>query len=358
MFNIPTVLEARIVQSARLKTRVLFSGPEDGTPIVFIHGNLSAATWYEETIKRLPNTYRAIAPDLRGYGGADKTALVDATRGLKDFSDDLAALMETLGVSAAHFVGHSLGGGVLWQFLADYPEMVLSLTQVCPSSPYGFGCSKPDGAPCYADGAGSGAAAANPEFARLLAAGETGKKDHFAPYNILNGFVWKPPFVPARMDDILSSALAQHTGDKSYPGDFVISQNWPGVAPGNFGSVNALAPNHQPNPLGFCEVSEKPPVLWVRGLDDTVVSDSSLFDLGSLGKMGAVPGWPGEDVFPPQLMVTQTANALDQYEQTGGEVERCEMLNCGHTPYLERPEEFDAVFHAFLQKHVKITEVS
>lgn len=34
MFSIPTVLEARTVQSARLKTRVLFSGPETGTPIV------------------------------------------------------------------------------------------------------------------------------------------------------------------------------------------------------------------------------------------------------------------------------------------------------------------------------------
>ncbi len=73
--EIPTLLEARSVRSARLTTRVLFSGPEEGVPILFIHGNLSAATWFEETMQRLPETYRAIAPDLRGYGGADPAAL-------------------------------------------------------------------------------------------------------------------------------------------------------------------------------------------------------------------------------------------------------------------------------------------
>ncbi|WP_208996131.1 alpha/beta hydrolase [Pseudovibrio ascidiaceicola] len=358
MIDIPTLLEARSVQSARLTTRVLFSGPEDGVPIFFIHGNLSAATWFEETMQRLPKFFRAIAPDLRGYAGADPAAVVDATRGTKDFADDLAALMDELGIKAAHMIGHSLGGGVLWQFLADYPQRVLSLTQVSPSSPFGFGCSKADGTPCFEDGAGSGAAAVNPEFVKLLMDKDSSTGSDFSPRNILNTFVWKPPFQPKRMEECMATVFAQHTGDKSYPGDVVPSSNWPGVAPGRFGSINALAPNRQANPLGFCDVDAKPPVLWVHGADDLVVSDSSMFDLGSLGKLGFLPSWPGEEVFPPQPMVTQTSDALDRYEANGGSVERYVVKNCGHTAYIEKPEEFDAVFHAFLQKHVSVTEAS
>lgn len=343
------ITESRRITSARLDTRVLFAGPADGVPVIFVHGNLSAATWWEDTMLRLPAGFRAIAPDLRGYGMSDPAALVDARRGMKDFSDDLAALMDALGIKAAHFVGHSLGGGVLWQLLADAPARVLSLTQVCPSSPFGFGACKPDGSPVYADGAGTGGAAVNPEFARLLAEGAKGAETPFHPINILNTYVWKPPFVPARIEAILESALAQHTGPKSYPGDARPSPNWPTMAAGDWGPINAMAPNYQADPLGFTRVALKPPVLWIRGVDDPVVSDTSLFDLGFLGSIGAVPGWPGSDIFPPQPMVTQTETALAAYEAGGGRVVRLALQDCGHSPYLEKPEAFDAAFHGFLR---------
>lgn len=137
--EIPTLTTARRIKTGRLETRVLFAGPEDGTPIIFVHGNLSAATWWEDTMLRLPDGFRAIAPDLRGYGEADATAKVDATRGMKDFADDLASLCDELNISKAHWVGHSLGGAALWQVMTDYPLLVRSVTQVCPGSPYGFG---------------------------------------------------------------------------------------------------------------------------------------------------------------------------------------------------------------------------
>lgn len=299
-------------------------------------------------MQRLSEGYRAIAPDLRGYGMADPSAIVDATRGMKDFSDDLAALMDALNVPAAHMVGHSLGGGVLWQFLADHPERVLSMTQVCPSSPYGFGASKADGALCSTDGAGSGASAVNADFVRLLAAGDRGDATPFHPRNILNSFVWKPPFVPARIEDILTSTLAQQTGEQSYPGDAVPSANWPAFAPGRTGAINAMAPIYQSDPLGFTK-GPTPPILWIRGADDPVVSDASFFDLGTLGQAGAVPGWPGLETFPPQPMVSQTDAALETYEAAGGSVTRLVIEDCGHSPYLEKPDAFDQAFHDFLK---------
>lgn len=347
--SLSVITQERRVVSPRLGTRVLFAGPDDGVPVVFVHGNLSSATWWEETMLRLPDGFRAIAPDLRGYGGADRDALIDARRGMGDFSDDLAALLDELGIAAAHLVGHSLGGAVLWRFLADHPGRVLSVTQVAPASPFGFGGCHADGRPCFADGAGSGGGAVNADFARLLAEGARGDETPSHPRAILNTYVWKPPFVPGRLEAILDAALAQHQGPQAYPGDARASENWPGVAAGDFGPVNALAPIHQADPLGFARIATKPPVLWLRGADDPVVADGSLFDLGTLGALGAVPGWPGEEVFPPQPMIAQTAAALDTYAAAGGQVTRVVLPDCGHSPYLEQPEAFDAALHRLLQ---------
>jgi pimeloyl-ACP methyl ester carboxylesterase len=297
---------------------------------------------------RLPPGFRAIAPDLRGYGLADPAALVDATRGMGDFSDDLAALMDALGVERADLVGHSLGGAVLWRFLADHPGRVRSLAQVAPASPHGFGASLPDGRPATADGAGSGGAAVNPEFARLLAEGARGADSPLHPLSVLNGFVWKPPFVPARIEAILTAALAQQCGPRAYPGDARPSPNWPGMAAGRWGPINALAPLYQTDPLGFTRVAPKPPILWLRGTEDPVVSDGSLFDLGHLGALGAVPGWPGAAVFPAQPMIAQTEAALAAYEAGGGRVRRVVLDGVGHSPFLEAPAAFDAALHAHL----------
>ena len=66
-------------------------------------------------------------------------------------------------------------------------------------------------------------------------------------------------------------------------------------------------------------VDPKPPVLWIRGTDDVIVSDTSLYDLAHLGALGAVPGWPGAGgATRPQPMVSQTRAVLDAYAAGGG----------------------------------------
>src|SRR5215203_3377447 len=97
-------IESQVVPTKRLKVRVLTSGPEDGVPVVLVHGNVSAARFWEETMLALPATYRALALDLRGYGETEALP-IDATRGLRDWSDDLAALVEVLGLDRVHLVG-------------------------------------------------------------------------------------------------------------------------------------------------------------------------------------------------------------------------------------------------------------
>ena len=224
-------ITAKTIKSDRIETRVLFSGPDDGIPVVFVHGNASSATFWEETMLALPAGYRGIAPDQRGYGDADPAQKIDATRGMGDLADDLAALMDTLNVEKAHVVGHSLGGSVLWRFMSDYPERVITVTMAAPGSPYGFGGSKGlDGEPCFADGAGSGAGVVNPGFAERMSKNDTSDEEG-SPRQIMNAFYWHPPFKPAREEALLLSLLSEHTGPEGYPGDAVPSENFPGAAP-------------------------------------------------------------------------------------------------------------------------------
>ena len=109
--SIPTLdgITSQEITSERITTRVLFSGSENAIPVIFVHGNASSATFWEETMLALPPAYRGIAPDQRGYGDADVNAKIDATRGLADLSDDVIALMDSLSIDKAHVMGHSMG---------------------------------------------------------------------------------------------------------------------------------------------------------------------------------------------------------------------------------------------------------
>ncbi|MBI5930799.1 MAG: alpha/beta hydrolase [Chloroflexi bacterium] len=349
--SIPTLvgITAKTVTSQRLTTRVLFSGSDNGTPVLFVHGNISSATWWEETMVALPKGYHAIAPDQRGYGEADPAKKIDATRGLGDLADDLAALLDTLNIQKAHLVGHSMGGSVVWRFMTDYADRLLSVTQVAPGSPYGFGCTKDiAGTPCNAEFAGSGAGLINPEFARLLTAGERGTGSMFAPRNALRNLVFKAPFIPAREEEILSATLSTHMGQQDYPGDAVPASAWPHLAPGVLGVNNALSPKYNQEVHKLYTMPPKPKVLWIRGAQDLTVSDTAAADVGRLGSLGLIPGWPGMDIFPPQPMLAQTRDVLQKYAAAGGAYQEMVIGDCGHTPYLEKPTEFNTAFHAHI----------
>ncbi|MCO6449888.1 MAG: alpha/beta hydrolase [Caldilineales bacterium] len=330
----------------RIKFHVLSCGPDDGVPVVFIHGNFSAATYWEEAMLALPPGYHAIAPDMRGYGWSEDK-LVDATRGYRDWSDDLAALFVALKIDSAHLVGWSLGGGIALRFLIDHPDKVRTLTLVNPVSPCGFGGTKGvEGTPCYNDFAGSGGGTVNPEFVNRIIAQDRSADDPNCPRNVINTFYYKAPFSSGREEAFLTAALQEKMGEQKYPGDLTPSDNWPNVAPGVWGPINAGSPKWvQGDVEALLMLAIKPPILWIRGSDDMIVSDNSMFDFGALGKMGFVPGWPGENIYPPQPMVSQTRNVLAKYAAAGGRFEEVVIADTAHSPHIEKPDEFNSNFH-------------
>ena len=209
-------ITSQMIATPRLKMHVLSCG--EGAPVLFLHGNASSATYWEEIMLALPAGFCAYAPDLRGYGDTEDK-LIDATRGAGDWVDDILALLDTLGIAKVHVVGHSMGGTLVFNLIAAAPARVLSGTVVNPGSPYGFGGSKGlDGTPCYDDCAGSGGGVVNPDFPKLIAAGDRSSDNPQAsPRVVMNSFYWKPPFVPAREEDLLSSLLTERIGADKYP---------------------------------------------------------------------------------------------------------------------------------------------
>ena len=348
--SIPTLpgISAETIASARIRTRVLSSGPASGAPVIFLHGNLTSATFWEETMLAMPAAYRCVAPDQRGFGEADPAAAVDGQRGLSDMSDDVIALLDQLDIERAHVVGHSMGGGVLWHLLGDAPGRLLSGSLIAPVSPFGFGGTKDaSGTLCAPDAAGSGGGVANPQYTQMLKDGERGDGE-MTPRMVMNNFYWKPPYTSPREEELLSSVLQTHTGERDYPGDSVASAHWPAVAPGRWGALNGMAPNNQPDISRLYAIDPKPPLLWLRGDSDQVIADMSMFDLATFGKLGVVPGWPGDDVCPPQPMLAQIRHVLDNYAAAGGAVSDALIADCGHTPFVEKAAEFNSALHAFL----------
>src|SRR5690606_21819399 len=124
-------ITARRIQTSRIRTNILERAADDpATPadrtVVLVHGNVSSSLFWQETMLALPADLRVIAIDLRGFGDSE-TAPVDATRGLGDFADDVAAILEALSLGAVHLVGWSMGGGVIMQYALTHPALSLTL---------------------------------------------------------------------------------------------------------------------------------------------------------------------------------------------------------------------------------------
>ncbi|MGO4536474.1 alpha/beta fold hydrolase [Leifsonia sp. 2MCAF36] len=341
-------IDARAVRTDRYTANIL-ERPADGDPlqtVLFVHGNVSSSLFWQPLMLSLPAGVRALAVDLRGFGDSE-TLPVDATRGVRDFSDDVASVADALGLGAVHIVGWSMGGGVVMQLQLDRPDLVASLTLVSPVSPYGFGGTAPDGSLLNPEASGTGGGGANPDFVARLQAGDTGEESPTSPRAVYRSSYVAPGFVSEYEDLWVESMLSTATGPDNYPGDASASEHWPGFGPGTRGVLNTMAPTYF-DTSGIVEAAAKPPILWIHGDVDAIVGDASFFDLNQLGAAGVIPGWPGEEVAPPQPMLAQTRAVLERYASAGGRIREVVFENCGHSAHIEKPDEFCAELLAWI----------
>ena len=350
MYSLPDGVRSIDVDTDRLRMHCLTSGPADGVPVVLVHGSLATSLFWDHLMAAAPPGLRLVAPDMRGFGSTEPKP-IDATRGLRDWADDVEALVRALHIDApVHLVGWSTGGGAIMQYAIDRPAAVASLTLIDPVSPYGFGATKgTDGTPTSDDYAGSGGGVAAAEFVQRLRDGDEADESDLSPRNVMRAYYWHPEYRmdPEREDALVAEVLKSQISDDGYPGDITPSQNWPGVAPGTRGILNALS-GRWFNASGIVDMSPKPPVLWIRGDSDLIISDQSLFDVAVLGSLGAVPDWPGDDVHPAQPMTAQTRAVLERYAARGGEVREHVITDSSHSPFIDHLDDSAEVVFGFL----------
>src|SRR5436189_3454494 len=92
-----------------------------GRPLILLHGGLGSGEMFGPVLPQLAERHQVITPDLQGHG---RTADIDRPIDVRLMADDIAALIEHLGLDEPDVVGYSLGGGVALQTAIKYPAMV------------------------------------------------------------------------------------------------------------------------------------------------------------------------------------------------------------------------------------------
>lgn len=102
--------------------------PGTGVPILLVHGlGSSTQTWVDVPERLAAGGAHVIAVDLPGHGDSSKEP---GDYSLGAMANSLRDLLDHLGIERAHFVGHSLGGGVTLQFNYQFPHRVQSVVLV------------------------------------------------------------------------------------------------------------------------------------------------------------------------------------------------------------------------------------
>jgi pimeloyl-ACP methyl ester carboxylesterase len=107
-----------------------------GAPVVLVHPINTAGTVWTGVAERLPGP--VVVPDLRGHGGSG----MDGPYTVDGYVDDVLAVMDGAGVTAAHLAGGSLGGTIGLALAARCPDRALSVTPI--GSTLGSGASDAD----------------------------------------------------------------------------------------------------------------------------------------------------------------------------------------------------------------------
>ena len=126
-----SVTTSQFCQTERHKMHFLSCGPEAGTPIIFLHGwpELSYS-WREQLPYFASLGFRAIAPDMRGYG---KSTVYDFHEAYaqSEIVKDMLDLLEFLDIDRAIWVGHDWGCATAWSMASHHPEKTIGVANLC-----------------------------------------------------------------------------------------------------------------------------------------------------------------------------------------------------------------------------------
>lgn len=115
------------IETNGIRLHVALAGPEDGQPVILLHGFPEFWYGWQEQIDPLANAgYRVIVPDQRGYNLSDKPRGIRAYT-LDKLSGDLLGLVDALGYERVNLIGHDWGAMVAWVFALWHAQRVRKL---------------------------------------------------------------------------------------------------------------------------------------------------------------------------------------------------------------------------------------
>jgi pimeloyl-ACP methyl ester carboxylesterase len=122
-------IRSRSIAVDGVRSPVLEGGPEDSPEaVVFVHGNPGTGHDWDDLLPRVSAFARVLAPDMPGFGDADKPR--DFPYTVDGYARHLGGLLDQLGVRRAHLVLHDFGGpwGLAWALA--HPDAFASLTLI------------------------------------------------------------------------------------------------------------------------------------------------------------------------------------------------------------------------------------
>lgn len=235
-----------------------------GTPLVLLHGFPLDHTSWNEVASILEDHFDVILPDLRGFG---ESTTVETPYSISDMADDIAGLLDSLGLEQAVIAGHSMGGYVALSFLKKYPEKVS-----------GFGLIS------------SQAAADTPE-----------RKD--GRYKTAVEVAEKGVSVVA---DAMSPKLSADEQVRAFVRESILRQSQPAL----IGALKAMATREDTTSL-LASIDGQCPVVLIHGDADLLIPIERSKEIADLLKSSRLVEIPGAGHMPMMEFAKDTALALD-----------------------------------------------
>jgi pimeloyl-ACP methyl ester carboxylesterase len=115
-------LDSRRIEAGDLTLHVALAGPQDGAPVLLLHGFPELwFSWHGQMERLAEAGFRVAAPDLRGYNRSDRppdpALYTDA-----HLAADAVAVLDALGWERAFLAGHDVGGGIAWRLAFERPD--------------------------------------------------------------------------------------------------------------------------------------------------------------------------------------------------------------------------------------------
>ncbi|SEW45177.1 haloacetate dehalogenase [Cognatiyoonia koreensis] len=111
-----------------------------GEPLLLLHGYPQNHHCWGKVAPQFAQNFDVIVPDLRGYGDSDAPPddELHTVYAKRTMANDIAHLMDKLGIAQAHILGHDRGGRVAYRFALDHPERVkkLGIIEIVPTGDF------------------------------------------------------------------------------------------------------------------------------------------------------------------------------------------------------------------------------